>query len=89
MIVRQGLVLTAVGLAAGAAVSIALGRTVESVSFTNSAMGTSARLLGGHAFDPLVYGGAAVFLSAVGLLAAYLPARRAASIDPMQALRIE
>ena len=89
MIVRQGLALTAVGLAAGAAVSIALGRTVESVSFTNSAMGASARLLGGHAFDPLVYGGAAVFLSGVGLLAAYLPARRAASIDPMQALRIE
>ena len=33
--------------------------------------------------------GAAVFLCAVGVVAAYLPGRRAASIDPMQALRTE
>jgi predicted permease len=89
MVVRQGLRLTVAGLVAGAGVSIALGRAVESVSFTNSAMGSSAKLLGGRAFDPLIYAGAAVFLCAVGMLAAYLPGRRAASIDPMQALRIE
>ncbi len=89
MIVRQGLALTLAGLVAGAAVSVALGRTLESVSFTNSAMGASASLLGGRAFDPLIYAGAAVFLCAVGILAAYAPGRRAASIDPMQALRTE
>ncbi len=89
MIVRQGLVLTTVGLVAGAVVAIALGRAVESVSFTNSAMGASAKLLGGNAFDPWIYGGAAIFLCAVGALAAYLPGRRAASIDPIQALRVE
>jgi predicted permease len=89
MIVRQGLALTAAGLVAGAAISIALGRTLESVSFTNSAMGSSASLLGGRAFDPFIYAGAAVFLCLVGIVAAYLPGRRAASIDPMQALRTE
>jgi predicted permease len=89
MIVRQGLALTVAGLVAGAAVSAALGRTLESVSFTNSAMGASASLLGGRAFDPMIYAAAAVFLCAVGMLAAYVPGRRAASINPMQALRTE
>jgi predicted permease len=89
MIVRQGLALTVAGLIAGAAVSVALGRTLESVSFTNSGMGASASLLGGPAFDPLIYLGAGAFLCVVGALAAYLPGRRAASIDPMQALRAE
>jgi len=89
MIVRQGLALTVAGLIAGSAVSVALGRTLESVSFTNSGMGASASLLGGRAFDPLIYLGAGAFLCVVGALAAYLPGRRAASIDPMQALRAE
>jgi ABC-type lipoprotein release transport system permease subunit len=37
--------------------------------------------------DPGAYAGAAVFLSTVTLLAAYLPARRAIAIDPMECLR--
>jgi len=89
MIVRQGLALTLVGLVAGAAISVALGQMVESVSFTNSAMGASAKLLEGRVFDAWIYAGAAVSLCAVGVLAAYLPGRRAASIEPMQALRTE
>ncbi|KAA6456245.1 ABC transporter permease [Acidobacteria bacterium AB60] len=89
MVVRQGLSLTIAGLFAGAVVSIALARAVESVSFTNSAMGSNIRLLDGNAFDPLIYAGAAVFLCVVGMLSASVPARRAASIDPMSALRIE
>ena len=89
MIVRQGLALTVVGLVAGAAISVALGRIVESVSFTNSAMGASAKLLGGRAFNGWIYAGAAMFLCAVGMLAAYLPGRRAASIEPIEALRTE
>jgi len=89
MVVRQGLVLTAGGLVAGAAISLALSRTIASVSFTNSAMGGGAKLLGGSAADPVIYLGAAAFLCALAALAAYLPARRAAAIDPMQALRTE
>ena len=89
MVVRQGLVLTVAGLVAGSALAIALGRAVASVSFTNSGMGANARLLGSGANDPLIYVAAAVFLCVVAALASYLPARRAASVDPMQALRTE
>jgi predicted permease len=89
MVVREGLALTGAGLIAGAALAIGLAQAVASVSFTNSAMGSSASLLGGSANDPGIYLAAAAFLCAVAALAAYLPARRAASIDPMQALRTE
>jgi predicted permease len=89
MVVRQGLVLTVAGLAAGGALAIALGRAVASVSFTNSGMGANARLLGNGSNDPLIYVAAALFLCLVAALASYLPARRAASVDPMQALRTQ
>jgi ABC-type antimicrobial peptide transport system permease subunit len=39
--------------------------------------------------DPLVYGGAAALLAALGLVAAFIPARRAARVDPLIALRSE
>jgi hypothetical protein len=51
--------------------------------------GMSATLLGDGANDPLIYVAAAAFLCVVAALASYLPARRAASVDPMQALRTE
>ena len=89
MVVRQGLTLTGVGLVAGAALAFVMARMAASVGFTNSAMGATTKVLQGSAADPLIYIGAVVFLSAVAALAAYFPARRAASVEPMKALRTE
>jgi len=73
----------------GAVMAFGLARAVASVSFTNSAMGSSSSLLGGSANVPLIYAAAALLLCAVAALAAWVPARRAAAIDPMNALRTE
>ena len=89
MVVRQGLALTGIGLVAGVVLAIGLARGAASVSFSNAAMGASAKLLGSSATDPWIYLGAAAFLCAIAALAAYLPARRAAATSPMQALRVE
>jgi hypothetical protein len=59
------------------------------LSFTDSAMGNGVSLVGRDAANPWIYLAAVVFLSGIAALAAYVPARRAASIDPMRALRSE
>jgi ABC-type antimicrobial peptide transport system permease subunit len=89
MVVRQGLALAAAGLACGLLVALGLGRVLSLVSFTNSGMGVNVHLLGGHANDALIYVAAVAVLSAVAGLASYLPARRAAHTEPMQALRMD
>jgi ABC-type antimicrobial peptide transport system permease subunit len=89
MVVGQGLWLAAGGLVAGAALAFVFSHSVLSLSFTSSAMGTNVKLMGSSAADPLIYVAAAAFLCVVAALASYLPARRAASVDPMQALRTE
>jgi ABC-type antimicrobial peptide transport system permease subunit len=43
----------------------------------------------GVAHDPLVYGASAAIVLALGCLAAYVPARRAARVDPVRAIRVE
>ena len=64
-----------IGVAIGLAASAGVSRILSSL------------LYGVSPLDPLVFGGVAIFLSAVALLAGYLPAQRASRIDPMDALR--
>lgn len=89
MVVWQGLSLASGGLVAGTALAFIFSRGAASLSFTNSAMGSTEKLMGSSAAEPLIYLAAAAFLCILSALAAYLPARRAASIDPMKALRVE
>jgi predicted permease len=89
MVIRQGLALTAVGLVAGVALALVMARLAANISFTNSAMGSNQKVLQTSATDPVIYVAAILFLSVVAVLAAYFPARRAASVQPMEALRAE
>ncbi len=75
MVIGEGMVLAGTGLAIGMSVAFAVTRLV------------SAMLFRVEAFDPLTVGGVALFLSAVALLATWLPARSATRTDPMKALR--
>jgi predicted permease len=76
-VLAQGLRLTLAGLALGIAVSAALTRFLRGVLF------------GVGAADWLTFATVAVALGIVALAACYLPARRAAAVDPLQALRTE
>ncbi len=89
LVVRQGLKLAAMGLAAGIVLALVMSRAMATVSFSSSAMGSGSRLLRDNATDPLIYAGAVIFLLSVAALAAFVPARRAASVEPMAALRCE
>jgi len=73
----EGLRLTATGLAIGVALSVAVGRSLQSL------------LHGVRPTDAPTYAAVVGLLAAASLLACYLPAHRAARIDPMQALRQE
>ncbi len=77
MVLRSALVLIAIGLAIGIPAELAVSRLLAS------------QLYGVKSYDPLVLGGAVVLLAACALIAGLIPARRAAGIEPMQALRTE
>jgi putative ABC transport system permease protein len=76
-VLKEGLLITAIGLAVGFALNVAGAKALGSL------------LYGITATDWPTYLGVLALLSVVSLVACYLPARRAARIDPMQALRQE
>ena len=77
MIERQSLVLVGIGIVLGSVVSLALSETLSALLYSTSAT------------DPLVFAGVAVVFLLTGLLSGWIPARRAASIDPAITLRAD
>ena len=77
LVMGQGMRLTAAGIAVGLAGALGLTRVMSSLLF------------GVGATDTLTFGSVAVLLAAVGLCAVLIPARRAARVDPIVALRNE
>ena len=75
MVIGEGLALTAIGVAIGTASALLMGRIMSSLLY-----GVSAR-------DPLTLGAVAMTLGAIATLASWLPARRAARVDPLIAIR--
>jgi len=77
LVLRQGMTLTAVGTVLGLAGALALTRILRSLLFGISAS------------DPTTLVSVTLLLAVVAFLACYFPARRAANVDPMEALRYE
>jgi putative ABC transport system permease protein len=77
LVMRQGMTMTAIGIAIGLCGAVVVGRALDTMLF------------GVTGLDRLTYLCAIVLLLAVSGIACLIPARRAASIDPMQALRNE
>jgi ABC-type antimicrobial peptide transport system permease subunit len=77
MIVRQGMTLTIIGVGVGLLGAFALTRMIANLLF------------GVNAADPATFATVALLLAFVALLACYLPARKAARLDPMKALARE
>jgi putative ABC transport system permease protein len=77
LVIKQGMALALSGVALGLAGAFALTRVMKSLLFTVSAT------------DPLTFAGVAALFAFITLLACYLPARRAAKVDPLIALRHE
>jgi len=77
LFIKQGMSLVLLGVALGLLGAFALARVMMNLLFDVGAN------------DPLTYACVALLLSLVALAACYLPARRAARIDPLESLRLE
>jgi putative ABC transport system permease protein len=77
MVVRQGMALVGLALALGAAGAVGLSRVLRSLVFDLSTT------------DPPTFAAMAILLALTGLVACWLPARRAGRIDPLEAIRSE
>jgi predicted permease len=77
LVLREAVLLLAVGLAVGAGIALWAGRAA------------STMLFGLKPYDPVIMIAAATLLAGISLAASYAPARRAAMLDPMNALRDE
>jgi ABC-type antimicrobial peptide transport system permease subunit len=77
LLMRRSGVLVLAGVAAGVALTIPLGHWL------------SALLSGSHSFGAITIAASGILLAAVAMFATYLPARRAAAVQPMTALRTE
>jgi putative ABC transport system permease protein len=77
LVVSQGLGVALVGIALGTVAALGLAHTLESLLY-----GTNGR-------DPVIFLGAVALLTTVAAFAAWVPARRASRIEPLQALRYE
>jgi putative ABC transport system permease protein len=77
LVFKQGLLMTGLGLALGSAAALSLTRLIKTM------------LYGVSPADPLTFVAVALLLAGVGLLACWIPARRATKVDPIIALRYE
>ncbi len=77
LVLGDGLLLTAIGIGIGALAALALGRLIRNLLYEQSAT------------DPLTFVAVPLLLAGVALLACWIPARRAAKVDPLVALRCE
>ncbi|MGZ8846894.1 MAG: ABC transporter permease [Pyrinomonadaceae bacterium] len=77
MILGQGMLLTIIGMAAGLLGAFGLTRLMATMLF------------GIKPTDPVTFGGVALLLTAVALVACYIPGRRATKVDPVNSLRYE
>ena len=77
MFVREGLALTGMGVAFGLVAALALTRLMASLLFEVSPL------------DPATYGAVSAILVAAAMVASYVPAHRATTIEPVEALRVE
>ena len=77
LVMRHGLTLAVTGLAVGTVLAIVLARTLASLMY------------GASTNNPMIFVAVAVLLAIVALIASYVPARRAAAVEPVIALRHE
>jgi ABC-type antimicrobial peptide transport system permease subunit len=77
LVLKQGVLLTGIGVVGGLIAALILTRLMASLLF------------GVTSTDPVTYLGVSVLLAAVAIIATYIPARRATQVDPIKILRYE